>query len=261
MTVGEFNMPIEETRQEKLERRQKSERLIHLYHTLGYECSAEYNRENFRWALAYHLDAIVKETLPVEQQMGKFLFEEALDVIHSLPAEYLWFRFLREKIGIAMIEPADIHAASLLQPTGIPNPKSDQYDDAFGKWLEGLSEAKLLNTAYLEDARGIVVAQPAIAFVPGQKHPRYGVRFAAIGPDLPSDTDLGVIAEDSIIDACEKAHDLLPVLADYARSGYAPLIEFPVLVSPYSSRNVYEPVERRFYYLNAEDVKDGEEVA
>ncbi len=241
--------------------RQRAERNIQAYHALGYECPVEYERESFRWALTDHLDAIKKEALPIEQQMGKFLFEEAVDVMDCLPAEYLWFRFLREKIGIAMTEPAEIRAASLLQPKSAPNLKRDQYHNAFGKWLDKLSETKLLDKVYYEGMRGIMIAQPAIALVPGQTHPSYGIRFAAIGPDLPYGPDLGVVVEDSIIDACEKAHDLLPILADYARSGYAPLIELPVLASPFGLQNVYEPEEKRFYYLNSEDVEDDEDAA
>lgn len=210
-----------------------------------------------RTAIIAHLDAVKKEALPFEQQLGKFLFEEAEGIISSLAYEYLWFRFLREHIGIAMVEPAKVNAASLLQPDlDNSNPTYEQYGIAFYEWLRKLVETDQLDDFYYKGT-GVLTAQLALFRRQRQGYKKFGVRFVAVddtmldGDEGAEGEEVGLAEGESIIDSCEQLRGLESNLADYARSGYAPVIQYPVSITPTGYwRNAYVPAVKKFYHLN-----------
>jgi hypothetical protein len=206
------------------------------------------NDNTLRKTLVKDLNTIKTENLPFRKKMGKFLFEEADEVASFLAREYLWFRFLREHIGIPLIDPASIDGASLTQPN---NPVYDQYGTAFEEWFDNLDETAQVYTYC--GGKGFLWAQLALFQGKEREYQKFGVRFeASEGEEVPENgVEVGVAESENIIEAIERLYDLFPTLVSYARDGYAPLLQYPVVVTLQGCwLSAYEPKSSEIYHIN-----------
>lgn len=244
-----------EATKKRLEGLYKGERVAQASHVLGYEYPGKYSPEVFRMALTDHLETIEKEGLPDLQPTGKFLFEEADNLVKRLVQEYMWFRFLREKIGIDLTEPAKIRAVSLFAPA---TEGWGQHKDGFDSWLVDLTKTGLFANGYFQGLQGMLMVQPAMVIKPRATSPWFSVRFLLI----PDKIELEQVESAGLVDVCEQAHNYLPKLVGYVRRGYAPLLSLPVLLTPQGNEGViYRAKRAKTYYFDPEIVEDEDEDA
>jgi hypothetical protein len=189
------------------------------------------------------------------REEAKALLDVTDEAMHDLITEYLWYRFLREVVGIVLLAPEEIEAASLLQPQGASNEVRDKYEAGFRLWFAGIDGSTEYEAAakrwheslrddpydfeplagYItNDARALDIDLYILYGKPYDKE-KYcvSIQLAEHLSDLynlGAFNDVVTLVEfegKNVTEACDWIRTQMPAMAKYARKGYAPVASLP----------------------------------
>jgi hypothetical protein len=185
---------------------------------------------------------------------GMNLLYEADWLSKGLRYDYLWFKYLREVVGI-YLTPDEQGEASFFCPPELRSPVWDKYEKAFIDWRDNVYFDRAngyVDGKWFDTAKGMLVIAPMI------RDNVYVIGMSTLERNHGAGREICGILGATVLQVLNWLSKQLDMLDEYVKKGWIPMVQLPVVFTSQGPRPAYRPKEPEVYaFIDPFDVNLG----